>query len=80
MPDGRAPVTFPVERASQEEIDTVSNFVIRRLARIAMSGGPTPIGPHDQHTSVHSRNTFKEEDQPAPPPGGPARPLSPPKT
>jgi hypothetical protein len=85
MPDGNVPVTFPVGMATQEELDGIANFVVKRLARTVVSqgqGGPTPIGPHDWHQSVHHRNTKIVEEEARPPASEPPtpKPVRPPQT
>jgi hypothetical protein len=50
---------FDVSKLSEDELRRVQNDVLRTLIdRVSDDGGPTPIGPHDSHASVHSKNSI----------------------
>lgn len=47
-----------IERLSVGELERIRNEVLRNLAlRQVAAQGPTPIGPHDKHSSQHGKNT-----------------------
>ena len=55
-----------LSQLSPEELADIGSSVLKNLAqRLQSEGeqrdGPTPIGPHDKHTSSHQRNSIVEE-------------------
>lgn len=44
-----------------QQLEEIRNEVLRNLALRSFGDGaqPTPIGPHDKHTSAHAKNTVE---------------------
>ena len=53
-----------MDNLSVEQLEEIRNEVLRNLALRQFGEGaqPTPIGPHDKHTSAHSKNTIELMD------------------
>ncbi|HTY34509.1 hypothetical protein [Mycobacterium sp.] len=56
-----------LSKVSDAELENIHNDVLRNLAtrlkNLEDEGGPTPIGPHDKHNSVHAKNTLLAEKE-----------------
>jgi len=50
-----------MDRLTVQELEGIRNEVLRNLALRQFGEGaqPTPVGPHDKHTSAHSKNTVE---------------------
>jgi hypothetical protein len=50
-----------MESLTVQQLEEIRNEVLRNLALRQFGEGaqPVPIGPHDKHTSAHSKNTVE---------------------
>ena len=50
-----------MESLTVQQLEEIRNEVLRNLALRQFGEGaqPTPIGPHDKHTSAHSKNSIE---------------------
>lgn len=46
-----------LENATEAELESIKNAVVRRLAKRSAFKGGTPDSLYDRHGSVHSKNT-----------------------